>query len=104
MVLTSPYFLNHKTAINGVIKPACGLTNAPIAKKIAEICKLDFFSTEIALTDGDKFVVVDYVNDMCDMRRKSQHYDGVPDNMVDEITMKLVSYVEAHLNGQKDKI
>lgn len=74
-----------------------------IAKKIAEICKLDFFSTEIALTDGDKFVVVDYVNDMCDMRRKSQHYDGVPDNVVNEITMKLVSYVETRLNGQKDK-
>lgn len=75
-----------------------------IAKKIAGICKLDFFSTEIALTDDDKFVVVDYVNDMCDMRRKSQHYDGVPDNVVDEITMKLISYAETRLNGQKDKI
>lgn len=75
-----------------------------ITQRIAQICKLDFFSTEIAMSDGKKFVVVDYVNDMCDMRRKSQHYDGVPDRVVDEITMKLTSYVEARLNGQKEKI
>lgn len=74
-----------------------------IAKKIANICRLDFFSTEIAMTEEGKFVVVDYVNDMCDMRRKSQHYDGVPDNVADEVTVKLVSYVETRLNGQKDK-
>lgn len=73
------------------------------AKKIARISKLDFFSTEIALTSHGKFVVVDYVNDMCDMRRKTQYYDGVPDKVVDEITMKLVSYVEARLNKRKYK-
>ena len=72
-------------------------------KKIAHICKLDFFSTEIALTAHGKFVVVDYVNDMCDMRRKAQHYDGVPDKVVDEITDRLVSYVEKRLKGQEDK-
>lgn len=74
-----------------------------IAEKIARICKLDFFSTEIALTGDGKFVVVDYVNDMCDMRRKSQYYDGVPDNVVDEITWKLVNYVEGRLKGRRDK-
>ncbi|MEK7829280.1 MAG: hypothetical protein AAB256_05785 [Deltaproteobacteria bacterium] len=73
-----------------------------IAGKIARICKLDFFSTEIALTRDGKFVVVDYVNDMCDMRRKLQHYDGVPDNVVDEIAWMLVNYVKERLKGQKD--
>lgn len=73
-----------------------------IAGKIARICKLDFFSTEIALTRDGKFVVVDYVNDMCDMRRKLQYYDGVPDNVVDEIAYKLVDYVQERLKEQKD--
>ncbi len=71
-----------------------------IVKKISEICKLDFFSTEIAVTGEGKFVVVDYVNDMCDMRRKSQHWDGVPDNVVDEITERLVNYIGKRLNGE----
>ncbi|MBI5048722.1 MAG: hypothetical protein HZB54_07235 [Deltaproteobacteria bacterium] len=74
-----------------------------ITKKIAHICKLDFFSTEIAMTPHGKFVVVDYVNDMCDMRRKTQYCDGVPDNVADEITGRLVSYVEKRLKGQEDK-
>lgn len=73
-----------------------------IAGEIARICKLDFFSTEIALTRDGKFVVVDYVNDMCDMRRKLQYYDGVPDNVVDEIACRLVDYVKERLKGQKD--
>jgi len=68
-----------------------------IANKIYEICKLDFFSTEIAMTDGKKFIVVDYVNDMCDMRRKSQYHDGVPDSVVDEVIERLVNYVERRL-------
>ena len=74
-----------------------------IVRKIHDICGLDFFSTEIALTagtriftegvgeeknpktDNQKFVVIDYVNEMCDMRLKSKHYDGVPDEIVSEV-------------------
>lgn len=70
-----------------------------ITRKIAQICELDFFSTEIAMRGDGKFIVVDYVNDMCDMRKKSQHYDGVPDNIADEIIWKLVNYVEERLKG-----
>ena len=51
------------------------------------------------MIDDGKFIVVDYVNDMCDMRKKSQHYDGVPDNIADEIIRKLVNYVEERLKG-----
>jgi len=56
-----------------------------ITKKIAKISELDFFSTEIVLNDTNKFIVIDYVNDQCDMRLKSKHTDGVPDSIVDRI-------------------
>ncbi len=61
-----------------------------IIRKIARISGLDFFSTEIALTREDRFVVVDYVNEVCDMRMQSQHEDGVPDRLVDEIVATIV--------------
>jgi hypothetical protein len=54
-------------------------------RKIALLTKLDFFSTEIVFTAEEKFVVIDYVNDQCDMRIKSKHIDGVPDNVVMQI-------------------
>ncbi len=64
-----------------------------ITKKIAGISSLDFFSTEIVLTEDDNFLVIDYVNDQCDMRIKSKHYDGIPDNIVDEIIKNMLRYV-----------
>ena len=75
-----------------------------ITLKIAKICGLDFFSTEIALTNERKFVVVDYVNDQCDMRRKSMYYDGVPDNIVDEIVRLMVRYVLKDIKKGKTEI
>ena len=53
-----------------------------IAAAIREVCALDFFSTEISCLPSGAFVVVDYVNEMCDMRLKSLHVDGVPDRIV----------------------
>ncbi len=64
-----------------------------IVRKIHLVCKLDFFSTEIALTVDRKFVVIDYVNEMCDMRIKSKHYDGVPDSVVDAVGEQIASGV-----------
>ena len=61
----------------------------PITKKIAKITELDFFSTEIVLTEDGKFIVIDYVNDQCDMRFKSKHVDGVPDKVVEQIILAL---------------
>lgn len=71
-----------------------------ITKTIHRLTKLDFFSTEIALTDKNKFVVIDYVNDQCDMRFKSLHHDGVPDEIVLEIINNLRLFVakEKRLN------
>jgi len=53
-----------------------------IAKTIFTTIQLDFFSTEIVITDEHKFIVIDYVNDQCDLRMQSQHVDGVPDEIV----------------------
>lgn len=66
-----------------------------ITRRIAEICKLDFFSTEIALTGAARFVTVDYVNEICDMRLQSKHADGVPDAVVDQICRKIAKYVQS---------
>jgi hypothetical protein len=64
-----------------------------ITKTIQRLTQLDFFSTEIALTVKNRFVVIDYVNDQCDMRLKSLHPDGVPDNLVLEIINNLRLFV-----------
>jgi len=64
-----------------------------IIKEIAKVSRLDFFSAEIALTVGGRFVVVDYVNDICDMRLQSRHPDGVPDRVIDEIVTTIIDFV-----------
>jgi len=64
-----------------------------LTKKIALICGLELFSTEIAVTEGNKLIVVDYVNDQCDFRKKSLHYDGIPDEVVQKVLFSLVDYV-----------
>jgi len=60
--------------------------------KIANICRLDWFSTEIALA-GDRFVVVDYVNDGIDTRIQSRALDGVPDLVMQSIAEQLVRLI-----------
>ncbi len=65
-----------------------------ITQKIYRVCRLHFFSTEIATTTNHKFVVVDYVNEMCDMRFKSATPDGVPDEAVDEIIYAMIEFVK----------
>ncbi|HUI31132.1 MAG TPA: hypothetical protein VLX91_13050 [Candidatus Acidoferrales bacterium] len=60
-----------------------------VARKIHDVCGLDFFSTEIALSTSGQFIVIDYVNEMCDMRVKSNHFDGVPDAVVEAIAKQI---------------
>ncbi len=64
-----------------------------IVQKIHEITNLEFFSTEIAFTKENKFIVIDYVNDQCDMRFQSKHYDGVPDNVIYEIINSMADFI-----------
>ncbi|MBI5955120.1 MAG: hypothetical protein HY865_25975 [Chloroflexi bacterium] len=66
-----------------------------ITSRIAHICRLDWFSTEIALADD--FVVVDYVNDEIDTRVQSRAMDGVPDQIIDDIARQLVKIAKENL-------
>lgn len=65
-----------------------------ITKKLAEISGLDYFSTEIAIDKSNQYYVIDYINDQCDMRMKSEHYDGVPDETVKEFILNMREFVE----------
>jgi hypothetical protein len=60
-----------------------------ITRRIASICKLDWFTTEIALTH-ENFVVVDYVNDEIDTRIQSKAVDGAPDEVIRSVANQLV--------------
>jgi hypothetical protein len=62
-------------------------------QRIAAVCGLDMFSTEIAQTGGSLFVAVDYVNDQIDLRLKSSAFDGVPDEIVRDIAVRLAELV-----------
>jgi hypothetical protein len=68
-----------------------------ITRHIASICKLDWFSTEIAL--ADEFVVVDYVNDEIDTRVQSRAVDGMPDEIMNSIARQLVKVAKENASG-----
>jgi hypothetical protein len=72
--------------------------------RMAGITKLNFFSTEIAMVDRETFVVIDYVNDQCDMRLKSRHPDGVPDDVVEEIAFEIARYIHQTLYSQSRQL
>ncbi len=67
--------------------------------RIAQICGLHLFSTEIAFTEEGEFLVVDYVNDPVDLRLQSRAIDGVPDGYVENIAARLVRLVESRRPG-----
>ena len=60
-----------------------------IARRIASLCRLDWFTTEIALT-LEEFIIVDYVNDQIDTRIQSKAVDGAPDEIIHDIASQLV--------------
>ncbi|MEW6507068.1 MAG: hypothetical protein AB1432_04900 [Bacteroidota bacterium] len=60
-----------------------------IATKLARIASIDYFSTEIALTRNNRFVLIDYINDQCDLRLQSLHADGVADIVVNQFIDQL---------------
>ncbi len=67
-----------------------------IPRRIVQICRLHLFSTEIALTEADRFLVVDYVNNPVDLRLQSKAADGVPDAIVENIARRLASMTDRH--------
>jgi glutathione synthase/RimK-type ligase-like ATP-grasp enzyme len=69
-----------------------------IMKTIHTMCGLDFFSSEIARTSDGKFIVVDYVNEICDMRLKSKYHNAVPDAVVHRIERLIANEVGRYLH------
>lgn len=66
-----------------------------IVRTIARVSRLRFFSTEIARDVRGRLLVVDYVNEICDMRLQSSHPDGVPDAVV----ARIANRIAAHAGG-----
>ncbi|HAP35829.1 MAG TPA: hypothetical protein DCQ28_07770 [Bacteroidetes bacterium] len=64
----------------------------PTLMIIRKICRLDFFSSEIALDSEGKFIVVDYVNEICDMRPQSKYFDGVPIEVINTIQIQCAKF------------
>jgi hypothetical protein len=67
--------------------------------RIAQICGLHLFSTEIAMTEEGNFLAVDYVNDPVDLRLQSKAIDGVPDVYVESLAARLVRLAESRRLG-----
>jgi hypothetical protein len=67
-----------------------------ITSSVANLCGLTLFSTEITITSDGRFVIVDYVNDPIDLRLQSKTFDGVPDDIVEDITERLVELILIH--------
>jgi len=65
-------------------------------RAIGEISRLHIFSTEVALTEEKLLVAVDYVNDPIDLRPQSKTPDGVPDEVVRRIAVRLADLALEH--------
>lgn len=68
-----------------------------VVSRIAGVSRLRFFSTEIALAPDGRFIVIDYVNESCDVRLQSRAIDGVPDALVRNIAAAIVRYIRGRL-------
>ena len=73
-----------------------------ITSSVANLCGLTLFSTEITITSDGRFVIVDYVNDPIDLRLQSKTFDGVPDDIIKEITEGLVELIMIHHTPSRD--
>jgi hypothetical protein len=75
-----------------------GLENLRVlTAQIGGLCGLNLFSTEIALTTDNRWVVVDYVNDPCDYRPQSLVSNGVPDTVVRGVCDSIAMWVKRRL-------
>jgi hypothetical protein len=65
---------------------------AEIARRIAELTRMNFFSSEVAQVESGEFVLIDYVNDQCHMLSQSADPKmGVPDTVVAGVARRLVA-------------
>jgi hypothetical protein len=100
--LVFPFWWDPKTHVYAPVtekeveKHGLGMLRAT-ASRIAGVCGLDIFSTEIALIPTGVFVAVDYVNHPIDLRLQSATPDGVPDALVHRIAGRIAEIVRARL-------
>lgn len=73
-----------------------------ITKKIWKIYSLGFFSTEIYMEKGRRFVVIDYINDQCDMRRKTKFTDAVCDTVIDAVALEMAQKIKKVVKKKSD--
>ncbi len=72
-----------------------------IASEIGRITRIDWFSCEIAINAKNrKFVCIDYMNDQCAIYPKSEHVDGVPDDLIIHLAERLVEKAWQHVHGE----
>jgi len=75
---------------------------ARIASEIGRITRVDWFSCEIAINAKNKhFVAIDYMNDQCAIYPKSEHKDGVPDDLILHIAERLVEKAWCFIRGER---
>lgn len=78
---------------DGLTEPYGLIKIHDLMDRIARVAGLSFFSSEIVFCVDGRWVVVDYVNESCDMRLQSRHPDGVPDLLVQQIVTALTHHV-----------
>jgi hypothetical protein len=61
-----------------------------IMKDIARVSKINFFSSEIALSEDGHYFAIDYLNTECDMNAESFWPAGVPDELARRVAWLLV--------------
>jgi hypothetical protein len=64
-----------------------------VGQRIARVCGLHLFSSEVVLDPAGRFVVVDYVNETPDLRVRSETEDGVPDGIVQLVAAELARHI-----------
>ena len=62
-----------------------------LVRGVAAVSGMNFFSSEIAVTRAQEFVLIDYVNDQCHLLTQSASpHNGVPDELVARMARRLV--------------
>ena len=74
-----------------------------IAATIQQACHLDFFSTEVVYARDHRLIVVDYVNEICDMRLQSKYPDGVPDQVVTTIAGLIANFAAGQIDNPTEE-
>ncbi len=68
-----------------------------LVRRIGESFPLQLFSTEIVYREDGRPIIVDYINDPCDLRRRSRVPDGVPDELLNWVYDKIFATARLYL-------